>query len=179
MSTDTTTIARPYAKAVFEFALANNTLKQWSDMLEVMASLSSHHLMQSIISDPAVSAEQVVALFGDICQARLDSHGMNLISLLAESKRLMALLEIKAMYEVLRAEQERMVDVDIITFSPLSEQQQSSMVDALKKRLAREVTLNISIDKQLLGGAIIRAGDLVIDGSVRGKLKKLSSEIAA
>lgn len=179
MSTDTTTIARPYAKAVFEFALANNSLKQWSDALSLMAAVTSHPLMASVINNPSIPAQQVVSVYEDVCQGTLDQFGLNFVRLLAESKRLSALLDIKSMYEVLRAEQEKVADVDVVSFSPLSEQQQSVMIEALKKRLNRDVTLNVSIDKALLGGAIIRAGDLVIDGSVRGKLKKLSSEIAA
>ena len=109
-----------------------------------------------------------------------EQHALvNLITLLATNKRLMLLPEIKALYEVYRAEQEKTLVVDVVSYSHFSAAQQQELIAALSKRLQRQVSLNVRIDPALLGGAVIQAGDLVIDGSVRGKLNKLTTDLAA
>lgn len=91
----------------------------------------------------------------------------------------MLLPEIKALYEVYRAEQEKILEVDVVSYSELTPAQQQRLSESLSQRLSRKVSLKISIDPSLLGGALIRAGDLVIDGSVRGKLNMLGTSLAA
>ena len=173
-----TTIARPYAKAIFEHALAEKQLAQWSDYLFVLAQAVLDPNGSQFISNPASTTEQQIELLDTLCSIK-EKALSNLISLLATNKRLMLLPEIKALYEVHRAEQEKTLDVDVISYSDVSLAQQQNLVDALSKRLQRNVSLKISIDPSLLGGAVIRAGDLVIDGSVRGKLNKLRTDLAA
>lgn len=176
---DSTTIARPYAKAIFEHALAEQQLAQWSDYLFVLAQAVLDPNASQFIANPASTPEQQIELLNALCSKKENKALSNLISLLATNKRLMLLPEIKALYEVHRAEQEKTLGVEVISYSDVSSAQQQHLVDALSKRLQRNVSLNISIDPSLLGGAIIRAGDLVIDGSVRGKLNKLSTDLAA
>lgn len=178
---DSTTIARPYAKAIFEYALAQKNLAQWSDYLSVLAHTVLDPYASQFIANPASTAEQHIELLqalGDLNNN--EQHPLsNLIGLLAVNKRLMLLPEIKVLYEIHRAEQEKTLGVELISYSTVSSTQQQQLIDALSKRLQRNVSLNISIDPSLLGGAVIRAGDLVIDGSVRGKLNKLSADLAA
>lgn len=178
---DSTTIARPYAKAIFEHALAEKKLAQWSDYLFVLAQAVLDPNASQFIANPASTTEQQIALLEALCPIKDKENKplANLISLLATNKRLMLLSDIKVLYEVHRAEQEKTLDVDVISFSDVSSVQQQQLIDALSKRLQRNVSLKISIDPTLLGGAVIRAGDLVIDGSVRGKLNKLSTDLAA
>lgn len=178
---DSTTIARPYAKALFEHALAENQLAEWSQyLLELSQAILDPHAAQ-FIANPVVTDEQRVELLQAVCnnKAKENSPLHNLIALLAVNKRLMLLPDIYALYEVHRAEQEKTLDVDVTSFSPLSPAQQEQMIKSLSKRLQRKVSLNISIDPTLLGGAIVQAGDLVIDGSIWGKLNKLRTELAA
>lgn len=178
---DSTTIARPYAKAIFEHALAENKLSQWSDYLTILAESVSTPEISQFIANPASTDEQQIELLIAVCGTKLkESDSLNnLIKLLAINKRLMLLPEIKALYEVHRAEQEKILEVDVVSYSELTSAQQKRLSESLSQRLARKVSLKISIDPTLLGGALIRAGDLVIDGSVRGKLNMLSTSLAA
>ncbi|MDI1351704.1 MAG: F0F1 ATP synthase subunit delta [bacterium] len=178
---DSTTIARPYAKAIFEHALAENKLAQWSEYLHALAQTVLTPQAAQFIANPASTDEQHIDLLQSVSGSAHQSYESlnNLIHLLAVNKRLMLLPEIKSLYEIHRAEQEKTLDVDVISFSSVSPEQQQQMITSLSKRLQRKVSLNISIDPSLLGGAVIRAGDLVIDGSVRGKLNKLRTGLAA
>lgn len=178
---DSTTIARPYAKAIFEHALAEKKLAQWSEHLFVLAQAVLDERASSFIANPASTNEQHIELLQAACRIKNNENESlsNLIHLLALNKRLMLLPEIKALYEVHRAEQEKTLGVDVVSFSAVSDAQQQQLIESLSQRLQRKVSLNISIDPSLLGGAVIRAGDLVIDGSVRGKLNKLSTGLAA
>ena len=178
---DSTTIARPYAKAIFESALEEKKLAEWSQYLSVFAYTVLDSLANQFIANPASTNEQQIELLLSVlCSKDKENKSLiNLINLLTINKRLMLLPEIKALYEVHRAEQEKTLGVDVISFSELSSAQEKQLIESLSERLQRKVSLNISIDQSLLGGAVIRAGDLVIDGSVRGKLNKLSTDLAA
>jgi len=180
MAMDTiTTVARPYAKAAFEYALEHGSLKDWSDLLFILAGISLDEDVQHLISQPGIPAAELAQLYIDVAGNKIDAHGENFVNLLAENKRLMALVEIKATFEILKAEHEKTLEVSVISFSDMAESQKQSLAESLKARLKREITLNEIIDKSILGGVIIRAGDLVIDGSVRGQLDKLRHEIVA
>jgi F-type H+-transporting ATPase subunit delta len=176
-----TTLARPYAKAIFEHALAEQKLAHWSDYLSVLAQAVLDANASQFIANPASTPEQQIELLQAVCKVKdKETQSLsNLISLLATNKRLMLLPEISALYEIHRAEQEKTLGVDVVSYSVVSSAQQQQLIETLSKRLQRNVALNISIDPSLLGGAVIRAGDLVIDGSVRGKLNKLGTGLAA
>lgn len=178
---DSTTVARPYAKAIFEHALGENKLAEWSDFLLILAQSILNPQVQEFINNPAVQLGQQIELLQTICSKMAnDSNSLNnLIALLTTNKRLMLLPDIKALYEQHRADQEKTLSVEVISFSEVSTAQQQKLAESLGQRLQRKISLKISIDPSLLGGAVIRAGDLVIDGSVRGKLNKLSTGLAA
>lgn len=178
---DSTTVARPYAKAIFEHALGENKLAEWSEFLLILAQAILNLQVQEFISNPAVQMSQQIELLQTICgKMANDSDSLNnLIALLTTNKRLMLLPDIKALYEQHRADQEKTLSVEVISFSEVSTAQQQKLAESLGQRLKRKISLKISIDPSLLGGAVIRAGDLVIDGSVRGKLNKLSTGLAA
>lgn len=178
---DSTTIARPYAKAIFEHALSEKKLAEWSEYLLNLSQAVLAPQAFDFLTNPAATDEQHIELLQSVCRSKVkEDHSLdNLITLLATNKRLLLLPEIKALYETHRAEQEKTLDVDVISFSEVSPAQQQQMIDSLSQRLQRKVLLKISIDPSLLGGAVIQAGDLVIDGSVRGKLNKLSTGLAA
>lgn len=171
---DLTTLARPYAKAAFEVALENKALDQWSRMLTLTASVASIESVSALLSSPVLAAEQRAAVLIDVCGDELDRNGQNFISLLAENKRLQLLAEISANFEVLKANQQKSVDVEITTAFEISPESTEKLAAALKARLQRDIKLSSKVDPGLLGGALIRAGDTVIDDSVRGKLKKLA-----
>jgi len=180
MATDTnTTIARPYAKAAFEFALEKGQLQQWSDLLSILSSVSLDLTIQELAQQPGISREKLASLFINIAGDKIDQNGKNFVEMLATNKRLLALSEIKQTFDELKAEQEKSLDVSVISFSAMTEKQKELLAESLKKRLKRDITIDETIDESILGGAIIRAGDLVMDGSVKGQLDKLRNEIAA
>lgn len=171
------TIARPYANAIFSIAQDKGELKAWSDLLAVLAQCVAEPEMQSIITSPAVSDEQAVQVLADIAGDLMTADAKNFLLLLAENNRLLLLTDITVLFEALRAEAEKSMTADVISARELTQEQADKISAALKQRLGRDVTLNTSIDESLLGGAIIRAGDLVIDGSALGKLNRLANAI--
>ena len=173
------TIARPYAEAVFELAHESSTLAAWSEMLQLTAAIAADRDMLEIIGNANISREQVVKLFVDICGKNLSKEGQNLIKLLAENHRLMVLPEISLQFEELKAEAEKTIEAEVIAAYEVSPAQQKKIAENLKKRLGREVTLTCRVDNTLLGGAIIKAGDLVIDGSTQGQIQRLAIELAS
>lgn len=180
---DTITLARPYAKAIFEQALANKQLAVWSMALNDLAQLILQADVNDFIHNPAsVAAQQSQLLISLLPMSNYgtEKNGIeNLIQLLAANKRLVLLPDIYAQYEALRSEQEKTLTVNVVSFTELSSDQEQQLTRSLSERLQRHVTLEIQVDPNLLGGAVIHAGDLVIDGSVRGQLNKLSAGLAA
>jgi F-type H+-transporting ATPase subunit delta len=173
------TIARPYAEAIFQLAHESSQLKPWSDMLQYAAAVAADADMQDIIGNANVTKEQLTGLFIDICGKKLNKEGQNMIKLLVENHRLGVLPEISMQFETLKAEAEKTIEAEVIAAYEVSAAQQKKIVDNLKKRLGREVTLTCRVDKTLLGGAIIKAGDMVIDGSTQGQIQKLALELAS
>ena len=170
-----TTIARPYAEAVFKLAQQQKNLKGWSDTLQLCAVIVANPEMGSLIGNPKISDEQLARLFGELCGDKLDEHGKNFISTLIENDRLGLLPEIAELYELARADAEGVVTAEVVSALVLDDAQQKKIAASLKKRLGRDVVLECKIDKGLLGGAVIRAGDLVIDGSAKGQVERLSN----
>ena len=168
-----TTLARPYARAAFETAAATNKLKTWSEMLGLLGALVQEDRVASFLLVPAHSAAKQADALIEMCGDALDDSVRNFVRVLATNKRLVLLGEIVKLFEELKADHERIVDVDVISAFSLDEVAQQKLAAALKQRLQRDVKLNTSVDKSLIGGLVVRAGDFVIDGSVRGKLNKL------
>jgi len=172
------TIARPYAQAAFLFADSHQALKEWSDMLEFLAVVSADPEMNALIENPRMTETQLAELFIGIGADRLDDNCHNFIRLLAENRRLKLLPEIAALFEIQRRDAEQSIRAELITAFPATEAQRAAVTAALKQRLGRDIELECKTDAALLGGAIIRAGDLVIDGSVRGKLERLGNSLS-
>jgi len=172
------TIARPYAEAVFQLAQSSGQLKEWSGMLQTIAHIASDADMRSILGNTSVTKSQVADLIIDVAGKVLTEQGSNLVKLLAENRRLAVMAEIAEQYEALKAEAEKTVEAEVVAASEVSTAQQAEIAAKLKARLGCEVSLKCSVDESLMGGAIIKAGDLVIDGSISGQLNKLSVELA-
>lgn len=171
------TLARPYAKAAFELAVQDSALDKWSNMISISAAVSGEEGVSTLLSSPSLTSEQIAEAFIGVCGDDLDAKGKNFISLLAENKRLVLLPEISTLFETLKANQEMSVDVEITTAFEISSDVSNKLAQALKDRLQREIILATNVDASLIGGAVIRAGDNVIDSSVRGKLSKLAESM--
>ncbi len=168
------TLARPYASAAFELAKERGDYDRWSQMLSFMAAVAHDGELRRVLDSPRLSEEQAAEMFIAVCEDRIDDEGRNFISLLAENRRLPLLPEITALFEFLRREAEGEIDAEVVSAQGISDEQKKAIAKALKERLGREVNLTTRTDEALLGGAVIRAGDLVIDGSIRGRLNRLS-----
>ncbi|WP_286234164.1 F0F1 ATP synthase subunit delta [Thalassotalea sediminis] len=169
-----TTIARPYAKAAFEYAVAAGAVDAWQEMLVFASEVSTNETMTSYLSGGA-SVEQAQDLFIKVCDEQLNPQGQNLIKVMAENERLLVLPQVSEQFGMLKAEYEKEITVDVLSAVELTADQQSSISAALEKRLARKVKLNCSVDASIVSGLVIKAGDMVIDGSVKGKLNRLAT----
>ncbi len=169
-----TTLARPYAKAVFAEAQEKGALDAWSADLALLAACVAEEQLAAVLQHPSLTAKQQAQTLIDVCGDKLNEAAKNLVTVLAENKRLMLLAEVSALYEEMKAQLQNTVDVVVTSAFPLSNEQSDKLAQALKARLQCDVRMTSEVDESLIGGAIIRAGDLVIDGSVTGKLSKLA-----
>ena len=173
---DMTTIARPYAKAAFDFAVEKEQLDQWGQMLSFAAEVANNEQIHELLTS-SLSADKLAEVFVAVCGEQVDEFGQNLLKVMAENGRLAALPDVCAEFFVLKQEHEKEIDVEVTSATELSEQQKADISSKLETRLKRKVQLNCSVDETLLGGVIIRAGDLVIDNSARGRLDRLSDAL--
>ncbi|MDR5860123.1 F0F1 ATP synthase subunit delta [Halomonas eurihalina] len=174
------TVARPYAKAAFERAAERQALADWSGMLDTAARIvADGEMRHRVLSNPRLTSAQKTQALIDICGDAIDDEAGNFLRLVGQKGRLAALPAIAEQFERLKAQREKRIDVDIVSAFPLGDAQQDKLASALAKRLDREISITTQVDKNLLGGVILRAGDTVIDGSVRGRLNRLHEALSA
>ncbi|MDB9804523.1 F0F1 ATP synthase subunit delta [Porticoccaceae bacterium] len=171
------TLARPYAKAAFEFAEAAGDLQGWSQSLAIAGSVAQQSNVVRLLASPSVTADQQAQALIEICGDALNDQGKNFLTVLSENRRLQLLPDISQQFDVLKANREQAVDVEVTAAHELDAEQQQKLSDALSTKLERKVNMQVRLDKSLLGGAVIRAGDTVIDGSIRGRLAKLAESL--
>jgi len=176
---DKTTIARPYARAAFAEAQAHKNLAAWSESLSRAAAVVQDERVQNLLGNPAVTNTELAKFVIDLAGAQLDEQGRNFVQTLAENRRLAYLPEISTLFNELKDDAEGVVDVTVTSAAPLADGQRDTLASALQRRLKRQVRLHCQTDPSLLGGAVLRAGDLVIDGSVRARLDRIAYELAA
>jgi F-type H+-transporting ATPase subunit delta len=174
-----TTTARPYAKAIFALARQSNRLAETSSGLLRAAETVVDPRVHALLGSPHVSASQLSELVNDVAGGALDENGRNFVTLLAQNRRLGFLPEIAALFEQMKAEVENAVDVEVTSATTLTSDQESRYAAALQKKLGRSVRLRTKVDASLLGGAVLKAGDLVIDGSIKGRIERLATELTA
>lgn len=167
------TVARPYAKAAFNFAVEQQDIDHWQQMLTFAATVAQNVQVTQMLS-AALAAKAMATSFIAICGDQLDEHGQNLIRIMAENNRLSVLPDVLEQFTHLRAALEATIDVEVISASQLDQQQLAKISAAMEKRLSRKVKLNCKIDRSVMAGVVIRAGDVVIDGSVRSRLERLA-----
>lgn len=172
-----TTIARPYVAAAFEYALANKDVAAWEAMLDAAAVVSQDSSVAGLLASPTVTKAQLTDLYFDILNPLLDANKKNFIRLLADNNRLGILPDIAESFKASHAAQEKKLSVQVFSATPLNNAYQQKLAKALSVRLQRQVDMQCEIDPTLLGGVIVHAGDLVIDGSVRGKLTRLRESL--
>jgi F-type H+-transporting ATPase subunit delta len=172
-----TTVARPYAKAAFQLAQNEAKLAEWSTMLALAAQVIADSEFAAYVARPTLSAKDQADALLLVVADQFNEQGQNFIRQLAGNKRLAALPAISELFDALRAHAEGAVDVAVTAAFAMSEKQQAAMARVLTEKLSRRVNLTSTVDASLIGGAVIHAGDLVIDASVRGKLGKLRATL--
>jgi len=176
---DRITIARPYARAAFEEARAERRLAPWAESLGVAAEVVKDPRVVSLLGNPRVTPEELAQLVSGIAGPRLGTEGANFVRTLADNRRLGYLPEIAALFNSLKDEAEGVADVSVTSAAALDASQRKKITAALEGRLKRKVRLHCGVDPNLIGGAVLRAGDLVIDGSLRSRLDRIAYELTA
>jgi F-type H+-transporting ATPase subunit delta len=180
---DTSTVARPYAKALFDLASSERKLGLWSDALHAAAAVVADAGAKRTLANPAFDDGARATLVGSIAGAIkggelfASAAGQNLLKLLAENDRLTALPEIAAQFDLLKAEAENKVNVTVTSATPIDKALADQIKKSLEQKLKRAVELTLAVDASLIGGAVIQADDMVIDGSVRTRLQRLTEAI--
>lgn len=173
-----TTIARPYARAAFSKALDRaDGMKHWSGMLGLLAFVVADNRVKILLDDPRLTAGGEAGLIVELCGDDLDDRGRNFVHLLAEYGRISLLPHIHTLYELLKANYEKTIDVEVTSAFEVSPEDITRLTEALNRMLQRDVNLAASVDKALIGGVVIRAEDTVIDNSIQGKLDKLNQAL--
>jgi F-type H+-transporting ATPase subunit delta len=170
--------ARPYAQALFELAEEQRAVRAWSESLALLSRIVSDPQMAKLIRDPRIERGRIATLVFELCGPVLDDQIRNFVRLLINNERLPLLPQIAALFEASRLESEGVVVVEAISAYPLDEEQSGRIAEAMARRLGKRVELSTSVDPDLIAGAVIKAGDRVIDLSVRGRLRRLASELA-
>jgi F-type H+-transporting ATPase subunit delta len=171
------TLARPYARAAFELARSNNALGDWAGKLAFAAQVAADPRVTALFGDPRVAQADLAALVTPEGESA-DSPFAGFVRVLAENGRLPVLPEIGALFEGLKNEAERVLKVSVRSATPIDAGETAKLKEALKRRFGRDIEIEQSIDAGMLGGAVIDAGDIVIDGSVRGRLARLEQALA-
>ncbi|TWX63812.1 F0F1 ATP synthase subunit delta [Colwellia demingiae] len=171
-----TTVARPYAKAAFDFAVEAKAIDSWLTQLTFAAEVAKDTTIKGYISGGA-SAEQAQILFLNVCGEQVDSKCQNFLKVMASNERLLVLPQVLEQFIALKADFDQEVSVDVTSAVEVTAEQKTTLSAALEKRLARKVKLNCFVDASIVSGLVIKAGDMVIDGSIKGKLNRLATTL--
>ncbi len=173
------TIARPYAVAAYNLAKEKNALASWSDMLGLMSAVATNDDMQSFINDPKVISSDLESTFLKVCGDKLNTHGQNLVKVLVEYGRMSIIPFISEAYEDLKAQDEGVLEAQIISANKLTKKETDELVKKLEAKFSKKVEATVVIDKEILGGVKIIVGDTVIDASVKSQLQNLAYTLSA
>ncbi|SBS25071.1 ATP synthase subunit delta [Marinomonas spartinae] len=171
------TVARPYAKAAFEVAREQGHVAEWANMLSILATVTKEPKLKTALGNPAFSAQEKASALAQVCEEITTEQGKAFLLNLAENKRLLLLPAISELFQQFKLNYEKAVDVKLTSAFELSAEQAQTLADSLAKKLDRTINLTNETDASLIGGVVIRTSDLIIDGSVRGKLTKLAEAI--
>ena len=173
-----TTAARPYARAVFEMAQDGGALNEWSTQLASLSQVIASEDSAALLNNPRLTQDQKISVITDAIGQSANDGSKNLLRVLGENNRFVLLPEITRLYEEMKAQAQGAIEAEVTSAMEITEAQQNAIAAALQKRLGREVKLVTKIDPNLMGGAVVRAGDLVIDGSIQSRLKEMKAALS-
>lgn len=172
------TLARPYAVAALRFAKERDAVASWSDQLAFLATVIADPSIRALIANPKFGREKLETLLLELGQDALDPGGKNFVRVLIANGRIAIAPEIAAAFEALRAQDDARIDVQVASAYDLSADQTAAIVSAMQAKFGREIKLTATADAALIGGVVIRAGDQVIDASLRGRMNQLALDLA-
>lgn len=175
---DYTTLARPYANAVYQLAVASSSIDSWTEALAMMSAVASDEAMSKVLVNPSLGKEQKGEIFSSVLDGKLSEQQNNLVKLMAENGRLSIMPDVAEQFEAYRAQIEGKVEAEVTSAFPLSSEQESAITSTLKNKLGCDVSITTSTDESLLGGVVIKAGDTIIDASIKSQLSKLASTLS-
>jgi F-type H+-transporting ATPase subunit delta len=182
---DLKTIARPYARAAFEIAARDQCLEEWLRGLRCAAAIMGSEAARRYLARPAASDQENVAFIHKLCEGvdeaavLRSARGENFLRLLAANDRLPALPEIAQRFEQLKTRAENKVNVRLVAAAEVDTALTGRIRDSLQQRLGRGVAIETIVDSGLIGGAVVQADDMVIDGSIRSRLQRLAEKLMA
>jgi F-type H+-transporting ATPase subunit delta len=171
------TLARPYAAAVFKRAKETDTTASWSQSLAFMSAVLKNENISFVVDNPKVNKQRVSALLLDICQGQVNEENENFLKLLAHNNRLSLLPYIARLFEAYKAEDEGYVEVEVLTAYQLSKDAKQDLTATLEKTMGKKIHMKVTLDKSLIGGVFVRAGDRVIDASIKGRLQQMQKTL--
>ncbi|WP_353573088.1 F0F1 ATP synthase subunit delta [Candidatus Albibeggiatoa sp. nov. BB20] len=170
------TVARPYAEAIISLATENSALDKWSENLDFLSITTQDDSVVKMVANPNVDTQTLTKILLDVCESQ-DDGVKNLVKTLIDNQRLDVLPHLAVEYEKLKAEKQNKLKVELVSGYEVTPEQQQELQTVLQKRFGKQIDINISIDAELIGGWVIRAGDEVIDASVKGRLQQLATEL--
>jgi len=173
-----TTAARPYANAVYDLASQSNNLDSWGDALANLANVVNNAQFAEMLSNPDLGRQQKGELVIQVMGDNLNQQQQNLVKLMAENGRLVLMSDVLEQFEVARAKADNKIEAEVVSAFELSAEQQDELVNTLKNKLGCDVTLTTTIDESLIGGVVIKAGDTIIDASMKSQLDSLALSLA-
>ncbi len=171
------TLARPYAVAVFKRAKETSKTERWSEDLAFLTAIFESREIAQVISNPKINKGKLAELVLEISREHLNEEGLNFLKALLQNNRLSLLPFISQQYEALKAEDEGYLEVDVVSAYAFSKEAKQSFSTSLEKKFNKKIHMNVTVDKSLIGGVLVRAGDRVIDGTVRGQLQQLQKAL--
>lgn len=168
-----TTLARPYAKAIFELATESRNFDEWSNTLKLLKIIVEHDRVKRMLHDTSQNTQKMAEFFISVAGENLNEQGKNLVRTLASRRRLIILPEIEYLYTFFRNQAENILPAICITAIPLSKQQKEKFIEDFSKKFERKVEMSFQVRETMIGGFIVKAGDTIVDGTVRGQLKEL------
>ena len=171
------TLARPYAAAIFKRAKETQSATSWSKSLAFMSSVLKNPDISVVVDNPKVDKQRLSALMLDICQGHVNEESENFLKLLVHNNRLRLVPTIAKLFEAFKADDEGYMEVEVMSAYPLSKEAKQEFAATLEKNLGKKIHMNVAVDKSLIGGVLVRAGDKVIDGSIKGRLQHMQKAL--
>jgi len=171
------TLARPYAAAVFKRAKETQSTTSWSKSLAFMSSILKNKGISVVVDNPKVDKQRLSALMLDICQGHVNEENQNFLKLLVHNNRLRLVPTIAKLFEAFKADDEGYIEVEVMAAYPLSKEAKQEFTATLEKNLGKKIHMNVAVDKSLIGGVLVRAGDKVIDASIKGRLQHMQKAL--